>query len=73
MKIAAKTAEAVNQAVQRLKTRFGDAFSSIFPSITSDNGSEFSELTEAVDCDQISVYYTHPYTSIERVTNTIMD
>ncbi|SFQ11015.1 Transposase and inactivated derivatives, IS30 family [Salibacterium halotolerans] len=69
MKIAAKTAEAVNQAVQRLKTRFDDAFSSIFQSITSDNGSEFSELTEAVDCDQVSVYYTHPYTSSERGTN----
>ncbi|SFL59885.1 IS30 family transposase, partial [Salibacterium qingdaonense] len=36
---------------------------------TSDNGSEFSELTEAVDCDQVSVYYTHPYTSSERGTN----
>nr|WP_212634952.1 IS30 family transposase [Salibacterium halotolerans] len=55
--------------VQRLKTRFGDAFSSIFPSITSDNGSECSELTEAVDRDQVSVYYTHPYTSSERGTN----
>ncbi|SFL94706.1 IS30 family transposase [Salibacterium qingdaonense] len=69
MKIGQKTSEAVNQAVQRLKTRFDDTFSSVFQSITSDNGSEFSELTEAVDCDQVSVYYTHPYTSSERGTN----
>ncbi|SFM38222.1 IS30 family transposase, partial [Salibacterium qingdaonense] len=41
----------------------------VFQTITSDNGSEFSELTQAIDCDQVNVYYTHPYTSSERGTN----
>ena len=37
--------------------------------MTSDNGSEFSELTQAVDSESVTVYYTHPHTSCERGTN----
>ena len=40
----------------------------IFKSITSDNGSEFATLTEAVST-VAEVYFTHPYSSWERGTN----
>ncbi|MED0651416.1 hypothetical protein P9246_07915 [Aeribacillus pallidus] len=37
--------------------------------MTSDNGSEFAELSLAVLDEDTSVYFTHPYCSSERGTN----
>ena len=39
----------------------------IFKSITSDNGSEFVKLKEALS--SVDIYYSHPYSSFERGTN----
>ena len=69
LKIRQKTVESVHNALQSLKNLYGDRFSSVFKTITSDNGSEFSELTQTVHQDGVAVYYTHPYTSCERGTN----
>jgi IS30 family transposase len=69
LKIDRKTTESVNNAMQKLKNSYGSAFSSVFKTITSDNGSEFSELSHAIDSERLEVYYTHPYTSSERGTN----
>lgn len=69
IKLEQKTAVSVHQAIQSLKDLYGEAFPSVFKTITSDNGSEFSELTQAIDSDDVTVYYTHPYTSSERGTN----
>lgn len=68
LKIDQKTAECVKQALQTLKRSYGSTFSKVFKTITADNGSEFSELSQALEPDQ-AVYYTHPYTSSERGTN----
>lgn len=43
-------------------------FKSLFQSITSDNGSKFAGLTEAIEGIS-EVYFTHPYSSWERGTN----
>jgi len=43
-------------------------FKSLFKSITSDNGSEFVGLSEAVEGISEG-YFTHPYSSWERGTN----
>jgi IS30 family transposase len=69
LKIDQKTVEGVKRALQELKQYYGATFSTVFKSITSDNGSGFSELSCAVESRQIEVYYTHPYTSCERGTN----
>jgi len=66
LKIDRKTAECVKQALQELKQPYGSVFSTVFKTITSDNGAEFSELSQAIESE---VYYTHPYTSCERGTN----
>jgi IS30 family transposase len=68
LKIDQKTAECVKQAFQTLKRSYGSTFSKVFKTVTADNGSEFSELSHALNPDQ-QVYYTHPYTSSERGTN----
>ena len=67
LKIESKTSDAVCQAIERLKALYGSRFPQIFRSITSDNGSEFSELPKVFG--EIPVYYTHPYSAYERGTN----
>ncbi|PJH64401.1 hypothetical protein CVR98_24850 [Salmonella enterica subsp. enterica serovar Enteritidis] len=68
MKIDEKDANAVNRALLSLKERAGKAFSQLFKTITSDNGSEFAELHEILQGD-LDVYFAHPYASWERGTS----
>lgn len=56
-----KTATAVNQALKSILNRFQ------IKSITADNGTEFSCLSEVFPEEQL--YYAHPYASWERGTN----
>ena len=44
-------------------------FGEVFKTITTDNGSEFSRLSELEELAETLVYYTHPYTSCEKGTN----
>ncbi len=41
----------------------------MFKTITTDNGSEFSRLSELEELAEALVFYTHPYTSCEKGTN----
>lgn len=66
LKIAGKTEVDVSNALQPLMNTL--LSKEIFKSITSDNGLEFSSLTEAVKSNA-EVYFTHPYSSWERGTN----
>lgn len=67
VKIDSRSSEAVNAGMRKIISQFGDKAPKIFKSITSDNGSEFSNLKEAVPFADI--YYAHPYSSFERGTN----
>ena len=66
IKIDGKTEQAVSKALKPLMHT--EHAEEIFKSITSDNGSEFATLTEAVSTIA-EVYFTHPYSSWERGTN----
>lgn len=68
MKVNGKDQESVNQAIHTLQERSGDDFSTVFKTITSDNGSEFAGLHEALK-DTLDVYFSHPYASFERGTS----
>lgn len=65
VKIKDKTATSVMEGLQKTFSRFKEP-EKVFKSITSDNGSEFAELTQL---SSVHIYYTHPYTSWERGTN----
>jgi transposase, IS30 family len=67
IKIASRSKEAVQEGIERLRARHGERFSSIFKTMTSDNGSEFAELSSLLP--DTKVYYAHPYSSFERGTN----
>ncbi len=61
------SAEAVNEALDQLLEIFGDKYREVFKTITSDNGSEFADLSRLED-KGIGIYFTHPYTSCEKGT-----
>lgn len=64
-----KTSESVMKAFEKLKIEYGKRFSSVFKSITTDNGSEFSRLSELENTTQTKVYFAHPYSSYEKGAN----
>ena len=68
-KIADKSALAVMAELDKLREECGDRFSSVFKTITSDNGSEFANLSELEQVTDTNIYFTHPYSSFERGTN----
>ena len=65
MRLPAKKAQCVKEALKSLKEQYGDKFTQVFKSITADNGSEFANLSEI----GVPVYFAHPYSSWERGTN----
>ncbi len=67
VKIESKTAQAVAKGLKGIYESYGESAAEIFKSITSDNGSEFSELSKTLPFSKI--YYAHPYSSFERGTN----
>ena len=72
--MSACTMEQVVSKLDWLERRWGSKFSSIFKTITVDNGSEFMDyegmMTSKKTGEQrTQVYYCHPYRSNERGTN----
>ncbi len=67
VKIPSRTAAAVREGMEKIATLYGSSFSSVFKTITSDNGAEFAKLSEAVP--GIDAYYADPYSSYQRGTN----
>jgi len=68
-KIPNQTSESIMNALKTLVIDAGDLFSTVFKSITADNGSEFSKLSILEDLTETKIYFAHPYTSCERGTN----
>lgn len=69
LKIAGKTSDAVQEGIRYLKEYYGTKFSQVFKTITSDNGSEFAELSQIENNTSTKVYFAHPYSSWERGSN----
>ena len=69
VKIAGKTAAAVMDGFEKVRKYFSPRFSDVFKSITTDNGSEFTELSNLEKDNKTLVYYAHPYSSWEKGSN----
>lgn len=67
-KINGKTADGVAGAMQQLHEMFGDQFSKVFKTITTDNGSEFANFSD-FEALGTEVYFAHHYSSWERPVN----
>lgn len=68
MKIPGKNPLSVMTAMEVPREEYGEKFSSVFKTITSDNGTEFSELSN-LEKYGVLVYFAHPYSSWERPQN----
>lgn len=64
--LANKNATTVFQAFLNLKSQYNEHFDEVFKTITTDNGSEFADLSNLESLSNTLVYYTHPYTSCEK-------
>ena len=62
-------ADSVMGPLMLFKKTYSEHFSQVFKTITTDNGSEFSRLSELEELSETLVFYTHPYTSCEKGTN----
>jgi transposase, IS30 family len=68
-KIADKSASAVMAEMDKLREECGERFSTVFKTITGDNGSEFAKLSDIENETDTAIYFTHPYSSFEKGTN----
>lgn len=68
IKVARKTAKAVETAMQGLREECGDMVAQVFKTITVDNGSEFVTFASLSEWET-KVYYVHPYSSWARPQN----
>lgn len=66
IKIEDKTSISVMKAFDKLRERYGSKWDRIFKSITTDNGSEFADLSDLEKVSKTLVYYAHPYTSCDK-------
>lgn len=66
-KIAGQKASAVDQALKTFIKQLNGLEGQIFKTVTSDNGSEFANLSKL--SEKTEVYYCHPYASFERGTS----
>jgi len=68
IKIDDQEHDSVDYAINKLQHSFGALFPQIFKTITSDNGSEFSNLASCLE-SVTDVYFARPYASYERGSN----
>lgn len=68
IKIDDQEHDSVDYAINRLQDAFGELFPKVFKTITSDNGSEFSNLASCLK-GVTDVYFARPYASYERGSN----
>ena len=66
LRVANKTSATVMLAFEQLRSYYGTAFGQVFKTITTDNGSEFSRLSELESAAATLVFYAHPYSSWEK-------
>ncbi len=66
IKIEDKTSASVMKAFDKLREYYGSKWNRIFKSITTDNGSEFADLSDLEQVSKTLVYYAHPYTSCDK-------
>ena len=63
-----KKPESVMAALQDHMSAYGEHMADVFKTITTDNGSEFSQLSSLEDLTGTLVYFAHPYSSCEKGT-----
>ena len=69
LKAIAKNALVVMDVLNKVRDLFGEQFSQVFKSLTSNNGSEFADLFTIESETNIPIYFNQPYSFFEKYTN----
>ena len=69
IKLNSKTASEVTDTFQAFKKFMNKQYDKVFKSITTDNGTEFSNFLEIINDSKTKIYFCHPYCSGEKGTN----
>lgn len=68
-KLQSKTSDAVIKKMNMLKSFLKKHINKLIKSLTTDNGSEFSEFLKIIENTKVKIYFCHPYCSGEKGTN----
>lgn len=68
-KLKGKTAKEVVNKFNKMKEFMKNHYNKIFKSITTDNGTEFSDFLNIIKDTKTKIYFCHPYCSGEKGTN----
>ena len=68
-KLKGKTSEEVINKFNKMKEFMKKNYDKIFKSITTDNGTEFSDFLNIIKDTKTKIYFCHPYCSGEKGTN----
>ncbi len=66
IRVPGRDPNGVMDALQEVRSKYAEHWDDVFKTITTDNGSEFSLLSELEDLSKTLVYFAHPYTSCEK-------
>ena len=69
LKLKGKTSEDVVCKFNKIKEFMKKNYNKIFKSITTDNGTEFSDFLSIIKDTKTKIYFCHPYCSGEKGTN----
>lgn len=69
LKLKGKTSEEVVNKFNKMKEFLKKNYDKIFKSITTDNGTEFSDFLNIIKDTKTKIYFCHPYCSGEKGTN----
>ena len=68
IRVPGRDPKGVMDALYTLRSQYSEHWNDIFKTITTDNGSEFSMLSELEGLSKTLVYFAHPYTSCEKAS-----
>ena len=66
IRVPGRDPNGVMAAIRELRNQYCEHWGDVFKTITTDNGSEFSLLSELEEMSKTLVYFAHPYTSCEK-------
>lgn len=66
IRVPGRNPNGVMAALTAIRSQYSEHRDTIFKTITTDNGSEFSTLSELEDLSKMLVYFAHSYTSCEK-------
>lgn len=66
IRVPGRNPNGVMAALTTIRSQYSEHWDTIFKTITTDNGSEFSMLSELEDLSKTLVYFAHSYTSCEK-------